>query len=531
MQSDSSTRGIAARWRNIRRLYPTYLAISHSFQVGPQPPYTSISGVTDEQEPDAIEHAERWMILMDAHIQPHHLRQIMQQTDVAATEPRLLALVQRHASKGNRSQLDSDKLNFVMTQYLWACAPPSFRSRAISVFDAAEVLEPVLGPAPSEFAPWLKPLQDALLQLRVCQSVAELMEGGFVERGRELRAQLGLRYFERSSLLLFAYYNFCLRQVFLRSIAADARRIEEGLEQLRRAGRDVPIRLSGRPTPLSMNDVRERVHEITSHAAGEYGVDEAWKELPELRVAVDTAVANSRGSVARTAEERVAQLGDRLQQLLEQIDSVRDELAGLRQSSFPQSAPASRQDAPPFRREAAIHIPFDIAAPDPAHKAAAAPPPPAEVPSRSAAAATPSPSTSTPQAVAADDPFAAAAEMARQLNHLRSVLSSAKATTGLVPIGNTAIVLSSAEIEAVLNGTDEPAELIRQGTAARMALVEKLELAKTGQPQDFSAICRAASDVQNAINALLKQGQRRPSDALSITSRQLAAVLRAVPHK
>src|ERR1051326_7341429 len=142
MQSDSSTKGIAARWRNIRRLYPIYLAISQSFQVGPQPPYASIASVTDEQEPDTIEQAESWMSQMDANIQPHHLRQVIQQTDVAATEPRLLALVQRHASKSNRSQLDSDKLNFVMTQYLWACAPPSFRSREISVLDAAEVLEP-----------------------------------------------------------------------------------------------------------------------------------------------------------------------------------------------------------------------------------------------------------------------------------------------------------------------------------------------------------------------------------------------------
>lgn len=128
-------------------------------------------------------------------------------------------------------------------------------------------------------------------------------------------------------------------------------------------------------------------------------------------------------------------------------------------------------------------------------------------------------------------PGDAAAELAKQLNHLRAVLASAKTATGLVPIGNTAIVLSSGEIEAVLKGTDKAAQLIRQGTAARMCLVEKLELAKAGQQQDFRSIRQAADQVQGSIGALLKESPRPPSDALSITARQLAAVLRAVPKQ
>ena len=111
------------------------------------------------------------------------------------------------------------------------------------------------------------------------------------------------------------------------------------------------------------------------------------------------------------------------------------------------------------------------------------------------------------------------------------MLSSAKSATGLVPIGNTAIVLSSGEIEAVLKGNDKAAQLIRQGTAARMCLVEKLELAKTGQKQDFRSIRQAADQVQTSISALLREAPRPPSDALSITARQLAAVLRAVPRQ
>jgi len=549
MQSDSSTKGIAARWRSIRRLYPIYLAISSSFQVGPPPPYDSFAGVTEEQEPDAIERAELWMTDMDAHIQPFHLRQVMQQTDVAATEPKLLALVQRHASKSNRSQLDSDKLNFVMTQYLWACAPPSFRSREISVFDASEVLEPVLGPAPTEFAPWLKPLQEALDQLRMCDSVTGLKEGGFVERGRELRSQVGSRYFERSSLLLFAYYNFCLRQAFVRGIAADARRIYEGLDQLRKSNAGIQIKISTSPAPLSIEDVQQRVTEITSHSVGEYGVDESWKEIPELRVAVETAVADSRNSSMRVTEERVAQLGDTLQKLLEQINGVRNELAGLRgnagtapQQQAPAPAPAI---APP--PEADFDLPMDIAAPEiqdaadeapqppppPPPKPAAAPPrAPVAAPAPAAAAAPPTPTPAAPAPAAAGGiPGDAAAELAKQLNHLRSVLSSAKTATGLVPIGNTAIVLSSGEIEAVLKGNDKAAQLIRQGTAVRMCLVEKLELAKSGQQQDFRSLRQAADQVQGSINALLKESPRPPADALSITARQLAAVLRAVPRQ
>ena len=538
MQSDSSTKGIAARWRNIRRLYPVYLAISQSFQVGPQPPYPSIASVTEEEEPDAIETAETWMAQMDANIQPHHLRQVIQQTDVAATEPRLLALVQRHASKSNRSQLDSDKLNFVMTQYLWACAPPSFRSREISVMDAAEVLEPVLGTAPSEFAPWLKPLQELLQQVRACDSVADLAKGGFVERGRELRAQLGAKYFERSSLLLFAYYNFCLRQAFVHGIEVDAMRIEHGLNQLADAG-ETSVRLPNR-APVPIEEVRAQLREMTSRPSGEYGVDESWKGIPDLRTAVERAVGELRG---RNAEERVAQLGDKLQRLLEQIDGVRSELAALRQTGFSSPAPAQAA-ATPASPVHEFDIPLDLPSEPAVSPAATRTPAPTVTPAAAAPAprqepaqAAPAPPASAEAATlndnpAVDDAAAVAAEMAKQLAHLRTVLSSAKTATGLVPIGNTAIVLSATEVEAVLKGTDRPAELIRQGIAARMSLVEKLELAKAGQPQDFRAMRNAGFELQSAINAVLKDGSKRPpSDPLSITSRQLGAVLRAVPKQ
>ena len=530
MQSDSITKGIAARWRNIRRLYPIYLAISQSFQVGPRPPYPSIASVTEEQEPDAIETAETWMAQMDANIQPYHLRQVIQQTDVAATESRLLALVQRHASKTNRSQLDSDKLTFVMTQYLWACAPPSFRSREISVLDAAEVLEPVLGTAPSEFAPWLKPLQELLQQVRDCDSVAELTRGGFVERGRELRSQLGVKYFERSSLLLFAYYNFCLRQAFVRAIGADARRIEQGLERLSDAGETL-VRIPNRG-PLRIEEIRERLRDLTSRPSGEYGVDEAWKELPDLRSAVERAAADLRG---RTAEERVAQLGDKLQRLLEQIDGVRSELAALRQTGF--SAPAAaRAAATPGPSALEFDTPLDLHPPGPpASPAVRAPAFAAPAPAAVQAASEPAPASESEllgNHSAVDDAAAVAAEMAKQLAHLRTVLAAGKTATGLIPIGNTAIVLSATEIDAALKGTDRSSELIRQGIAARMSLVEKLELAKSGQPQDFRAMRNAGFELQSSMNSLLKDGAKRPpSDPLSITARQLAAVLRAVPRQ
>ena len=542
MQPDSVTKGIAARWRNIRRLYPIYLAISTSFKVGPAPPYANIASVTEEQEPGAIEQSEQWMAEMDAHIQPYHLRQIMQQSDVAATEPRLLALVQRHASKSNRSQLDSDKLNFVMTQYLWGCAPPSFRSREISVYDAAEVLEPVLGTAPSEFAPWLKPLQEALEQLRACNSVMDLKDRAFVERGRELRSQLGPRYFERSSLLLFAYYNFCLRQAFNRCVTADAARIHDSLDQLVRAGGgNASLRVPNRPTPMTVEEVRQRVREIPPQSTGEYGIDESWKELPDLRAAVENAVADRRGSSLRSSEERVAQLGDQLQRLLEQIDSVRSELAGIRQSGFARSTPMP----PPPVVANAFEIPLDVASPAPAQPVpspatniqvpptspAPAPAPSAPAPA-AGAAPDPAPASGAPPLAASDEAAEVAREMTKQLTHLRSVLASAKTATGLIPVGNTAIVLTAPEIDAVLNGADKTADLIRQGIGARMSLVEKLELAKSGQPQEFGPMSRAATLLQSAVNAVLKDGSKRtPSDPLSIMSRQLAAVLRAVPRK
>jgi hypothetical protein len=253
---------------------------------------------------------------------------------------------------------------------------------------------------------------------------------------------------------------------------------------------------------------------------------------------VERAIADSRS--IRSTDERVEQLGDKLQRLLEQIDGVRTELAALREIGF-SHRPAAKAATASGSSSDGFDMPLELDPPDPrpaAPRAHVAAPPvtstvpvaaPAPVSNRVEALATEA--ASDEQRSAVDDAAVVATEMAKQLAHLRAVLSSAKSTTGLIPIGNTAIVLSATEIDTVLKGSDRPAELIRQGIAARMSLVEKLELAKMGQPQEFRPMRNAAYELQAAINTLLKDGSRRgPSDALSITTRQLAAVLRAVPR-
>src|SRR5437899_3004636 len=96
MPSETAFAGVAARWRAVRRLYPIYAALAVQFSLDTPPYGDDLQHVETRSEPDVLEAVERWLNALDQRIQAHHLRYLLQSSDVARTEQKLHALLERY---------------------------------------------------------------------------------------------------------------------------------------------------------------------------------------------------------------------------------------------------------------------------------------------------------------------------------------------------------------------------------------------------------------------------------------------------
>ncbi|MGH9554527.1 MAG: hypothetical protein ACRD2Y_01780, partial [Terriglobales bacterium] len=63
------------------------------------PPYKDLNDLREQSNPEAIQRIEHWLTDMDERIQPHHLRQLVESGDLATSEDRLHALIDRHLGR------------------------------------------------------------------------------------------------------------------------------------------------------------------------------------------------------------------------------------------------------------------------------------------------------------------------------------------------------------------------------------------------------------------------------------------------
>src|SRR5438270_8874426 len=143
---------IAAFWRTARRLYAIYSELKRTFEIE-MPLCADLEYPVDRSEPEVTGRVRQWFDQMDTRVQVWQLRQLLQSTNLQ-TEENLRELIHRHLSKKEQTDIDRDKIDFLLVQYLAHCAPHGLYEQQITPEQVAHILEPVLGEVPQTFPAW-----------------------------------------------------------------------------------------------------------------------------------------------------------------------------------------------------------------------------------------------------------------------------------------------------------------------------------------------------------------------------------------
>src|ERR1700739_5167421 len=88
---------VATFWRVARRLYPIYIELDRTFELGASAG-ADLEQSGDRAEPAAVQRIRNWFQLVDAQVQVWQLRQLLQSTNLQ-NEENLRDLISRHLNK------------------------------------------------------------------------------------------------------------------------------------------------------------------------------------------------------------------------------------------------------------------------------------------------------------------------------------------------------------------------------------------------------------------------------------------------
>jgi hypothetical protein len=511
MSSFGCNPSVAAQWRSVRRLYPIYTALAEKFALG-APPFPDLDQFATELETEVIARIQDWLAEMDERIQPHQFRQMLQSSGIANAEEKLDALVRRHLEKPGRGDADRDKLDFLLTQYVSVCAPPSFQARELSLEEVAQVLEPVLGECDTHIPQWLEPLERLIEQMQECSNLEQLESLEIVQRGRELKASAGEKFFTGTTLVVFTQLSYLLRYTFARLFAAEVKTIDQSLQELE--GRGITL-VDGTEVGLSAEEpietVRELLHATTTCAAPAYSEGKMSKRLLSLRAAVERSLTRTKSAEADQA--RFERLEFELEELRKDLARLRQECEQLRASL----AERDREQVPVGRSEPPSSVPEPPSAqlpqlPQPAPIAAAEP----------IAAAGSSRGTPAPEDIDVN------AEVEQCLARMRKSLRAVGSRpTAVLRIRTGTLLLSEGELQLLQSNADpndDATKIMETAVGTRALLVEKCELSKAGQAVDFTPLLRLAGDILGELQRL--GGMHGPRhDTIAAITRQLWNVI------
>jgi hypothetical protein len=278
------------QWDETRSLFPIYLALAKQLSVEiPIPPDKR----TLSEKPDhaLFGQIQTWLDAMDQQVLVYQLRHLLQMTTLNASEAGLRGLIQRHLRKPSKTNMDRDKIDFLLVQYFALCAPPKIYHKQIELEDAAVVMKAVLGDVNTTPLAWCVPLEKMIVSLRGFRSLREMLKTNFIEQGRKVKETAGKLFYEPSSLLAFIRFNFLLRRTLIELMHADLIAIRAGLSQLDAAGvRIIDCQHFGRSSAEPLAKIRQLADEWKQPFQQEYterSVNEGFEKLLALRADVE----------------------------------------------------------------------------------------------------------------------------------------------------------------------------------------------------------------------------------------------------
>jgi hypothetical protein len=224
-----------AQWKEARSVFPIYLALAKQLEF--EIPFPQAKrNLPEIADLEIFSQVHEWLDSMDQRVMVHQLRHLLQMTTLNASEAGLRALIQRHLRKTTKSNVDRDKIDFLLVQYFALCAPAKIYHKQIEPADVAQVIQPVLGDVDPEPLAWCAPLEQMIDVLRGFRGLREILKTNFIEQGRKVKETAGGMFYDPAALVAFIRFNFLMRRTLIELMHADLIAIRAGLSQLQSAG-------------------------------------------------------------------------------------------------------------------------------------------------------------------------------------------------------------------------------------------------------------------------------------------------------
>jgi hypothetical protein len=291
------------QWTEARSVFPIYLALAK--QVEAQIPFPQDKrDLPEKPSLELFNQVRTWLDTMDANVMVHQLRHLLQMTTLNASETGLRALIQRHLRKPAKTNVDRDKIDFLLVQYFALCAPAKIYHKQILPTDVALVMKPVLGEADTSPLEWCEPLEKMIEALRGFRSLREILKTDFILQGRKVKEAAGGMFYDPAALVSFIRFNFLLRRTLIELMHADLIAIRAGLTVLENAHVHLmDCQSHGLSAAEPLAKVRLIADEWKQPFQKEYTertVSQAFDKLLGLRTDVERALEKATGKARET---------------------------------------------------------------------------------------------------------------------------------------------------------------------------------------------------------------------------------------
>jgi hypothetical protein len=455
------------QWAEMRSVFPIYLALAKQLEIAIPFPQESRS-LPEKPSLELFKQVQNWLDGLDSRVLVHQLRHLLQQTTLNASETGLRALIQRHLRKPSKTNIDRDKIDFLLVQYFALCAPAKIYHKQIELEDTAAVMKPVLGDTHTAPLAWCEPLEKMINSLKTFRGLRDMLKTNFIAEGRKVKEAAGGMFYDPSALLSFIRFNFLLRRTLIELMHADLIAIRSGLTQLDAAGtRTIDCRHSG----LSASEPLAKITQLADD----------WKQPFQ------------KDYTERTVNETF----EKLLNLRADVEKALEQLAA--KSAKPA---ASRTAAPPAKSA-----------------------PPAKTPAKSAKAAPPKPAE--PDADAGVDFENCLEQIWEQLIATPPTRGRSMTT---VKIGRARILMSSWEVSAFVSEDGPAADDLRRAVVARAMLTSATEAAKetgnaTGLDRALSVARVEVSRLQERVDVAKQAKDTEAAVNLGISTKRLLSAL------
>lgn len=292
------------QWEEIRSVFPIYLALAKQLEIAVPFPQDK-RNLPEKPSLELFKQVQNWLDGLDSRVLVHQLRHLLQQTTLNASESGLRALIQRHLRKSAKTNIDRDKIDFLLVQYFALCAPAKIYHKQIELEDTAIVMKPVLGETDTAPLAWCAPLEKMIASLRGFRSLRDMLKNSFIAEGRKVKEAAGGMFYDPSALLTFIRFNFLLRRTLIELMHADLIAIRTGLQQLGDAGtRTIDCRQSGLSASEPLAKITQLADEWKQPFQKDYTertVNETFDKLLNLRADVEKALEQMAKSAAPAA--------------------------------------------------------------------------------------------------------------------------------------------------------------------------------------------------------------------------------------